>query len=78
MMVIYKAHLFSMEFEMDYALKRKDLAWVKKRIGHHRGILFDDPKLEAMRLKARAIYNKFRKYEDPLPNLQSSDKHSMV
>jgi hypothetical protein len=77
--VIYKAHLFAMEFEMDYALKRGDLAWVKKRIGHHRGVLFDDPNLpEAMRLKAQAIYDKFREYEDPLPNLQSSDKHSVV
>ena len=77
--VIYEAHLFAMEFEMDYALMRGDLAWLKERMGHHRGVLFDDPNLpEAMRPRARAIYEKFRKYEDPHTNLQSTQKHSMV
>ncbi|MFB0558070.1 MAG: hypothetical protein ACETVY_03025 [Candidatus Bathyarchaeia archaeon] len=67
--VIYEAHLSAMEFEMDYALMRRDLAWLKERIGHHRGVLFDDPNLpEAMRPRARAIYEKFRKYEDSHPN----------
>ena len=52
---------------------------MKKRIGRHRGVLFDDPNLpEAMRLKARTIYDKFRRYEDPHTNLQSTDEHSMV
>lgn len=67
--VIYEAHLFAMEFEMDYALMRRDIAWLKERMGHHRGVLFDDPNLpEAMRPRARAIYEKFREYKDPYPN----------
>lgn len=67
--VIYEAHLFAMEFEMDYALMRRDIAWLKERMGHHRGVLFDDPNLpEVMRPRARAIYEKFREYKDPYPN----------
>ncbi len=70
---IYEAHLFAMEFEMGYALVKGDLAWLNKRIGHHKGVLFNDPNLpETLRPRALAIYNKFRKYEDPNPNLEST------
>lgn len=41
--VIYKAHFFAQEFEMNYALKKKDYYWVKLRLRHHKGVLHDDP-----------------------------------
>nr|ADQ54421.1 GNAT family acetyltransferase [uncultured marine crenarchaeote E37-7F] len=58
--VIYNAHFVAQEFEMDYALKKKDYAWVKRRLRDHRNVLFDDPNLpEKMKPIAQRIYDKF-------------------
>jgi len=62
--IIYTAHFFAMELEMDYALRKKDHPWLKLRIGHHRSVLFDDPNLpESLKTRAREIYDKFKEFE---------------
>jgi hypothetical protein len=62
--VIYKAHFFAQEFEMNYALAKKDYSWVRLRLGHHRNVLNDDPNLpEKLKPLAQTIYDKFIKIE---------------
>jgi len=62
--IIYTAHFFAMELEMDYALRKKDYSWLKLRLGHHRSVLFDDPNLpENLKPRAREIYDKFKEFE---------------
>jgi len=66
--VIYKAHFFAQEFEMNYALKKEDYFWVKLRLGHHKKVLDDDPNLpEDLRPVAQAIYARFLKTEKEDP-----------
>jgi len=67
--VIYKAHFFAQELEMDYAFKKKDYTWLKLRIGHHKLVLLDDPNLpENLKPRAQEIYDKFKKFENSTPN----------
>lgn len=66
--VIYKAHFFAQEFEMDYAVKKKDYAWMKIRLRAHKKVLHDDPNLpDEMRLVAQTIYDKFLQIEKEDP-----------
>ncbi len=59
---IYKAHFFAQDFEMNYALTKKDLSWVKERFEHHKRMLYDDPDLPIeLRPTAQAIYDKYLK-----------------
>ena len=61
--VIYDAHLTALEKELEYALHKKDYAWVKIRLRQHKeSVLEDDPNLpEEMRPRAEAIFEKFLK-----------------
>ncbi|MCW4021017.1 MAG: hypothetical protein NWF14_07320 [Candidatus Bathyarchaeota archaeon] len=62
--VIYKAHFFAQELEMDYALMKKDYSWVKTRLRDHKKVLCDDPNLpDEMRPVAQTIYDKFLQIE---------------
>ncbi len=66
--VIYTAHFFAQEFEMNYALKKKDYYWVKLRLRHHKGVLYDDPNLpDELRSVAQTIYDKFLQIEKEDP-----------
>jgi len=63
--IIYTAHFFAMELEMDYALKKKDYSWLKLRLRHHKLVLYDDPNLpESMKSHAQEIYDKFKEFEN--------------
>jgi len=65
---IYKAHFFAQEFEMNYALTKKDYYWVKLRLRDHRKVLCDDPNLpDDLRPVAQAIYDKFLQIEKEDP-----------
>lgn len=58
--MIYQAHFVAQEFEMEYALKKKDYAWVKRRLRDHQMVLHDDPNLpDKMKPIAQRIYDKF-------------------
>lgn len=71
--VIYKAHFFAQEFEMDYALKKKDYFWVKIRLRDHKKVLFDDPNLpDELRPVAQSIYDKFLQIEKEDPYRHSN------
>lgn len=62
--VIYDAHFSAMEFEMGYASRKRDLEWLRIRMGHHREVLDDDPFLpESMRSRALAVYYRFKEHE---------------
>jgi len=59
--VIYSAHLTAFEKELEYALHKKDYAWIKIRLRQHKeSVLEDDPNLpEEMRPQAEAVFEKF-------------------
>jgi len=58
--VIRKAHFLAQEFEMNYALKKKDYSFVKLRLRDHKKVLFDDPNLPSeLRPIVQAFYEKF-------------------
>jgi len=61
--VIYDAHCTAIEKELEYALYKKDFAWVKNRLRQHKeSVLEGDPNLpEEMKPRAEAIFKKFRK-----------------
>jgi len=62
--VIYKAHFFAQDFEMNYALIKKDYSWVKERLEHHKMVLYDDPNLpNELKPTAQAIYEKYLQIE---------------
>ena len=62
--VIYKAHFFAQEFEMDYAVKKKDYFWMKERLRHHWRVFSDDPNLpEDLKPTTKRIYDKFHQIE---------------
>ncbi len=66
--VIYEAHFFAQEFEMNYALEKKDYFWVKLRLRHHKGVLRDDTNLpDELRPVAQTIYDKFLQIEKEDP-----------
>ena len=56
------------EFEMDYALRKKDYFWVKLRLRAHKKVLHDDPNLpDELRPVAQQIYEKFLQIEKEDP-----------
>jgi len=61
--VIYDVHCTAIERELEYALHKKDLAWVKNRLRQHKeSVLEGDPNLpEEIKPRAEAIFKKFRK-----------------
>jgi len=62
--VIYDAHLTALEKELEYALYKKDYAWVKIRLRQQfkESVLDNDPNLpKEMRPRAEVIFDKFRK-----------------
>jgi len=64
----YKAHFFAQEFEMNYAMAKKDYFWVKIRLRDHKKVLDTDPDLPLeLRRTAQNIYNKFLKVEKEDP-----------
>jgi len=66
--VIYRAHFFAQEFGMNYAPKKNDYYWVKLRLRHHKGVLYDDPNLpDELRAVAQTIYDKFLQIEKEDP-----------
>ena len=66
--VIYKAQFFAQEFEINYALRKKDYAWVKIRLRQHKRVLMDDPNLpDDMKPVAQMIYDKFLAIEKEDP-----------
>jgi len=67
--VIYKAHFYAQEFEMNYALIKKDYSWLRHRLKHHKSVVFDDPNLpDSMRHRALEIYRKFKRFENIAPD----------
>ena len=58
---IYAAHFMAIEKELEYALHKRDYAWVKNRLRQHKeSVLEDDPNLpQEMRPRAEAILEKF-------------------
>jgi hypothetical protein len=66
--VTYRAHFFAQEFEMNFALNKNDYYWVKLRLRHHKGVLYDDPNLpDELRTVAQSIYDKFLQIEKEDP-----------
>lgn len=66
--VIYKAHFFAQEFEMDYALRKKDYFYVKLRLRAHKNVLYDDSNLPDNLIPiAQKIYDKFLQIEKEDP-----------
>lgn len=58
--VIYKAHFYAQEFEMDYAVRKRDYFWMKERLDQHRKVLYDDPNLpNGLKSEALRICEKF-------------------
>ena len=66
--VIYRAHFFTQEFEMNYALKKKDYYWIKLRLRGHKGVIDDDPNLpDELRPVAQTLYDRFLQIEKEDP-----------
>jgi hypothetical protein len=60
--IIYAAHFRALERELEYALRRKDYAWVESRIRQQEIVLENDPHLpDEMKPRAKAIFEKFIK-----------------
>jgi hypothetical protein len=60
---IYAAHFTAMEQELNYALLKKDISWIKTRLQQHKAsVLENDPHLsEELRPKAEEILAKFNR-----------------
>ena len=60
--MIYGAHLTAMEYELNYALLKRNYSWVEKRLKDHHLVLLDDPHLpEELKPRGIAILERFRK-----------------
>jgi hypothetical protein len=61
--MIYEAHFTAMEFELNYALLKKDYPWIRKRLEEHKtSVLENDPNLpEELRPRGNAIFERFSK-----------------
>lgn len=58
--VIYRAHFYAQEFEMDYAIRKRDYSWMKDRLDQHRKISYEDPNLpNGFKSEALRICEKF-------------------
>ncbi len=58
---IYEAHFTAMEFELNYALLKKDYQWIRTRLRQHKeSVLEDDPHLpEELRPRGNEIFERF-------------------
>ena len=60
--MIYEAHFTGMEYELNYALLKRNYSWVEKRLKDHHLVLIDDPHLpEELKPRGKAILERFRK-----------------
>jgi len=61
--MIYEAHFTAMELELNYALLKKEYAWIRTRLEAHKAsVLEDDPHLpEELRPRGHAIFKRFCK-----------------
>ncbi|MFQ6003113.1 MAG: hypothetical protein ACE5KJ_05140, partial [Candidatus Zixiibacteriota bacterium] len=61
--MIYEAHFTAMEYELSYALFKKDYWWIRTRLEQHKLVLADDPNLpEKLRPRGKAILERFSKF----------------
>lgn len=61
--MIYEAHFTAMEYELNYALLKKEYSWIRTRLEQHKLVLVDDPHLpEKLKPRGNAILEKFRKF----------------
>jgi len=56
---VYEAHLTATEYELDYALDKKDYDWLKTRINHAKSWLEDDYLPEHLIPRCEAIVKRF-------------------
>ncbi len=61
--MIYEAHFTAMELELNYALLKKEYAWISTRLEAHQAtVLEDDPHLpEELRPQGHVIFERFSK-----------------
>lgn len=60
--VIYEAHFTAVEYELDYALLKREYSWIRTRLKQHKLVLTDDPRLpEKLKPRGNAILKRFRK-----------------
>jgi hypothetical protein len=58
--MIYKAHFTAMEYELNYALLKRNHSWMRTRLEQHKLVLVDDPHLlEELKLQGKAILEEF-------------------
>ncbi|MFQ6068396.1 MAG: hypothetical protein ACE5KD_02520 [Candidatus Bathyarchaeia archaeon] len=59
---IYEAHFTAMEYELNYALLRREYSWIRERLKQHKLVLIDDPCLpEKLKPRGEAIFERFSK-----------------
>ena len=59
--VIYEAHFTAMEYELNYALLKREYSWIETRLEQHKLVLLDDPHLpEELKPRGNAILERFR------------------
>jgi len=56
---VYEAHYVAIEYELNYALARKDYAWLKVRTNHAKSWLEDEHMPQRLVPRCRAIIKKF-------------------
>jgi len=56
---VYEAHFIATEYELDYALDKKDYDWLKVRISHAKSWLEDDYLPQHLVPRCRAILKRF-------------------
>jgi len=60
--MIYGAHFAAMEYELNYALLKRNYSWLEKRLKDHYLVLLDDPYLpEELKPRCEAILERFSK-----------------
>lgn len=60
--MIYEAHFTAIEYELNYALLKREYSWIGTRLEQHKLVLVDDPHLpEELKPRGNAILERFRK-----------------
>jgi hypothetical protein len=58
---IYSAHLYAMEYELNYIQSKKDAQWLTKRLQDHYMVLTSDPWIpDSMKPVAQRIWDRFK------------------
>jgi hypothetical protein len=61
--LIYAAHFRALEVELEEALRRGDVGWVRSRVTNHfRNLTGDEFMPESMRGEAESLYERFRAF----------------